>query len=99
MRRREFIKLIGSSGATAWPLAARAQQPAIPVIGFMSSRSQKESTTVVDAFRQGLSDVGYVEGKKCSGGIPVGGRPIRSIVNNCGPFGQSPSGCDRRGGR
>ena len=63
MRRREFIKLIGSSVATAWPLAARAQQPAMPVIGFMSSRSQKESTTVVDAFRQGLRDVGYVEGQ------------------------------------
>jgi putative tryptophan/tyrosine transport system substrate-binding protein len=63
MRRREFIKLIGGSVATAWPLAARAQQSAMPVIGFISSRSQKESTTVVDAFRQGLRDLGYVEGQ------------------------------------
>jgi putative ABC transport system substrate-binding protein len=63
MRRREFIKLVGGSVATAWPLAARAQQPAMPVVGFISSRSQKESTTVVDAFRQGLRDVGYVEGQ------------------------------------
>src|SRR5262249_42232791 len=59
----EFIKLIGGSLATAWPLAARAQQQAMPVIGFISSRSQKESTTVVDAFRQGLGDLGYVEGQ------------------------------------
>src|SRR5262249_41187699 len=63
MRRREFIKLIVGSLATAWPLAARAQQQAMPVVGFISSRSQKESTTVVDAFRQGLSDLGYIEGQ------------------------------------
>src|SRR5262245_66516753 len=62
MRRREFIKLIGGSVATAWPLAARAQQSGTPVIGFISSRSQKESTTVVDAFRQGLRDLGYIDG-------------------------------------
>jgi ABC-type uncharacterized transport system substrate-binding protein len=62
MRRREFIKLIGGSVATAWPLAARAQS-GTPVIGFISSRSQKESTTVVDAFRQGLRDLGYVDGQ------------------------------------
>jgi putative ABC transport system substrate-binding protein len=63
MRRREFIKLISGSVTTAWPLAVRAQQSAMPVIGFISSRSQKESTTVVDAFRQGLRDLGYVEGQ------------------------------------
>ena len=63
MRRREFIKLIGGSVTTAWPLAARAQQSAMPIIGFISSRSQNESTTVVDAFRQGLRDLGYVEGQ------------------------------------
>src|SRR5215813_2120922 len=63
MRRREFVKLIGGSVATASPLAARAQQSATPVIGFISSRSQKESTTVVDAFRQGLRDLGYVDGQ------------------------------------
>jgi putative ABC transport system substrate-binding protein len=62
MRRREFIALVG--GATvAWPLGPRAQQPAIPVIGFLSGRSADSSVRVLAAFRKGLNETGYVEGQ------------------------------------
>jgi hypothetical protein len=61
MRRREFNTLI--CGAAAWPLSARAQQPAKPVIGFLHSASAAAFTDLVAAFRKGLTDAGYVEGE------------------------------------
>jgi putative ABC transport system substrate-binding protein len=62
MKRREFITLVGGAVAT-WPLAVHAQHSAMPVIGFMSARSPEDSEHLVEAFRRGLREGGFVEGQ------------------------------------
>jgi putative ABC transport system substrate-binding protein len=62
MKRREFMTLFGGT-AVAWPLAVRAQQSTVPVVGFLSSRAPGENETILVAFRRGLKEVGYVEGQ------------------------------------
>jgi putative ABC transport system substrate-binding protein len=68
MRRREFSTLLG--GVAAWPLVARAQQPAMPVIGFLSSGTAAAFTSLVTGFRLGLQDTG--RGAQCGNRIPLG---------------------------
>jgi putative tryptophan/tyrosine transport system substrate-binding protein len=62
MRRREFITLVGGAAAT-WPLAARAQQSAMPVIGYFSGRSPVTDVPMLSAFREGFSETGFIEGR------------------------------------
>jgi putative ABC transport system substrate-binding protein len=62
LKRREFITLLG--GAAAWPLAASAQQPVkLPIIGFLSSSSPANRASLITAFRQGVRESGYIDGK------------------------------------
>jgi putative ABC transport system substrate-binding protein len=73
IRRREL--LLGGA-AVAWPLAVRAQQKAMPVIGYLGSTSPRPDASIVAAFHQGLSNTGYVEGQDVAIEIPLGGGPL-----------------------
>ena len=61
MKRRNFIALLG--GAATWPLVVRAQQPAMPVIGYLSARTRESDLSLLAAFRQGLGAAGYIENR------------------------------------
>jgi putative ABC transport system substrate-binding protein len=78
MKRRDFIALLG--GATSWPFAAMAQQPAMPVVGFLTSRTAQQAEYLLPSLRAGLKESGYVEGQNVTSTIAT-----RTIATTCLP--------------
>jgi putative ABC transport system substrate-binding protein len=83
IRRREFITLVGGVAAM-WPLAARGEQAAMPVIGYLNSQSMEANAQYLVAFRQALKEKGYVEGQTLSHRISLGRGSQRSTAGFCG---------------
>jgi hypothetical protein len=99
MKRREFITLLGGA-AVAWSLAARAQQSAMPVIGFLSSGQPQVFAHMIDAFRHGLNETGYVVGQNVAFEHRAAGSEYDRPISSHGRRSGSPPGrgdlCDGR---
>ena len=92
-KRREFIALLG--GAAAWPLAARGQQPMMPVIGLLGSESPDWYTDRLRAFREGLGETVLYRGSQCDNRLSLGGGPQRSLTAARGRTRAATGGVDR----